>query len=294
MRQGDVIRPVHPLEMQLEQPFVERIADALAPRQAVAHFGVGFDVRAEHAPGVLAGVLGLIHGDVGARNQLVGVDCMGRIVGNAQAGGDAQALPLEAERNLRDRAHHAISQRLGFVVLHGREQNGEFVAAQPRQHFVAPHQGADLAGHPDQQGIARAMAVAVVDGLEFVEVEEHHRASGLLAIGFEHGARQFLLETVPVVEPGQRIALGQIHQLVGGLALAGDVFVNPQMADEAAFAVTHRVVEFGDDAAVGHLDFEAVRQLVRFQHRQQMSWRNDRGAPGSRRNGRARRAPAGR
>ena len=270
MRERAVAGLVYPLEMQLEQVLVDGVADALAPRQPCAHFAVGFLVGTEHAPGVLARALGLVHGDVGPCDQIVGVGRMGGIVGNAEAGGEPQVLAFEAEGNLGDGAHHALGQGFGFVVLHIGQEDGEFVAAQARQHLVAPHQRADLAGDANQQGVAGTVAVGVVDGLEFIEVEEHHRRAHLVAIGFEHGAPQFLLETVAVVEPGERIAFGEVDELFGGLALARHVLVDPQVADEAALAVAHGVVEFGDDAAIGHLDFEAVRDFARFQHRQQV------------------------
>ena len=87
-----------------------------------------------------------------------------------------------------------------------------------------------------------------------------------MAARFGQHAFQFDLEAVPVVEAGERVALGQVKQLFGGLAFAGDVFVDPQMADEAAIAIAHRVAQLGDDAAIAHDDFMAVGIDLLAQH----------------------------
>ena len=84
--------------------------------------------------------------------------------------------------------------------LHAGQQDGEFVAAQAGKYFVAAHQCTDFTCHADQQGISGTMAIAVVDGLEFIQIEEHHGALQLVAVAVEHGARQFLLETMAVVQ----------------------------------------------------------------------------------------------
>jgi hypothetical protein len=138
------------------------------------------------------------------------------------------------------------------------QQDGEFVAAQAKQHFVAPGQAGDFAGHAHQQGVAGGVAEVVVDGLEFVQIEVKQGGRGAMPPGFGQHAFQFDLEAMAVVEAGEGVALGQIEQLFGGLALAGDIFVDPQMADEAVIAVAHGVAQLGDDAAVTHDDLMAV------------------------------------
>ncbi len=74
-------------------------------------------------------------------------------------------------------------------------------------------------------------------------------------------ACEFLVEAVAVVEAGQRIALGKIDQLVGGLALPRYVLEQPQVADRAAVDVLHRVHLLRNEAAVRHLQLQRALNL---------------------------------
>ncbi len=60
------------------------------------------------------------------------------------------------------------------------EQHRELVAPQPGDGVVTPGAGLQPFGHLHQQLVADAVAQTVVDGLEVVEVEEHHRRGGPL------------------------------------------------------------------------------------------------------------------
>jgi hypothetical protein len=72
------------------------------------------------------------------------------------------------------------------------------------------------------------VAEGIVDVLEIVQVEEEERQPRGVPLRVGDHARELLVEAVAVVKPGQRIALREIDQLVGGLALARHVLEQPQ------------------------------------------------------------------
>jgi hypothetical protein len=74
------------------------------------------------------------------------------------------------------RSHQALGQRHGVtLVADAFGQDGELVTAQPRQHVVGAQLFLHTARHLHQQLVAHVVAQAVVDELEAVEVDEHHR-----------------------------------------------------------------------------------------------------------------------
>ena len=107
-------------------------------------------------------------------------------------------------------------------VLDRGLNDGEFVAAEPRDEIIAADAPAQAHRHRFQQFVADQMAKRIVDALEFVDVDIEHRQLLARAI-----ARQLLFE--PLVEQravrqvGQRIVMRQMGDpLLGALAL-GDV-----------------------------------------------------------------------
>ena len=62
-----------------------------------------------------------------------------------------------------------------------RDQRGEFVAAQPRQHIAAQQLAAHARGHCLEVKISHVVAICVVDRLEFVQVDidQSEDAAGL-------------------------------------------------------------------------------------------------------------------
>jgi hypothetical protein len=160
---------------------------------------------------------------------------------DAERGRQPQALAFILEAHLRDRAGNAVGQHAQHLVGDVRDQDREFVSAQAREYLIAAHLPADLAGHPDQHRVAGAVAEGIVDVLEIVQVEEQQGDARIVALGVRDHARKLLVEPVAVIEAGQRIALGQVDQLVRGLALARDVLEQPQPPDRPAVDVLHRV-----------------------------------------------------
>ena len=270
MRQLARFGVVNALVMEFEQVFAQRARQAFVPGQAIDHLRRRIEIGAIKSPGILAGLLGLVHGGVGAGDQLVLIRSVQGVQGDAEAGRYVQRLAFKAKRYLRDGAHHALGQGFRLLYVGIGQQQGEFVTAKAEQHFVAPGQPGNLARDAHQHRIACGMAEVIVDGLEFVEIEVKQRGCDVrdtgLAARFDQCAFQFVLEAVSVVQAGQRVALGQVEQLLGGLALAGDILVNPQMAYEATFPVAHSVAQLSDDAAIPHDDFMSVRVALKAQY----------------------------
>jgi hypothetical protein len=110
-------------------------------------------------------------------------------------------------------------------VLHlAAQQHGELVAAQPRHHVLTAHGGAEPPGHGGEQGVAGGVAVAVVDGLEAVEVEVEQRRAGAgrLALGaLVQRLQQAHPEGAAVEQPGQRVAGGLLGQAAAHVGVVG-------------------------------------------------------------------------
>ena len=152
-----------------------------APRQPVLHRFVEDDRTRP------AAVLGLVHRDVGALDDLRG------ILQTVAAGDDADArrrmnhaplnlvgLRQDPQQPFGDQTDRGLGAQVG-------QQHREFVAAEARRDagrlargaaIGLPHAHLQAARDVAQQLIARRVAHRVVDQLEAVEVEEQHRKSG--------------------------------------------------------------------------------------------------------------------
>ena len=124
--------------------------------------------------------------------------------GDAGADTHGERLALEV---------HRLPHRLGQIVGQGRQalpgqgvgqQNHELVAAQAGDHVGGAHLGLQARGHGAQHHVARVVPVAVVDGLEAVQVEQHQRMGQ--AVG-QH-ARGALRQAGAVGQAGQRVGGG--------------------------------------------------------------------------------------
>ena len=75
-----------------------------------------------------------------------------------------------------ERLQHALGDGDGVLVVEQvLAQDHELVAAEPGERLVPAQRVADALGDRDQQLVALAVAEAVVDHLEAIEVEEQHR-----------------------------------------------------------------------------------------------------------------------
>ena len=129
----------------------------------------GHHFRAEAQVAVLAGRLRRVHGDVGAAEQLGGVD--GVFADGCQA--QAQAGPQHGAVD-PDRELEGFDDPFGggVGVERADQQDHEFVAAQPCYNVAGPDAGAQPAAHLDQHLVPGVVAVDVVDFLEVVQVQQ--------------------------------------------------------------------------------------------------------------------------
>ena len=141
---------------------------AAAPQLAVEVAAVGLEATAP-------GRLGPIEGDVGVADQLFRRMAVVRVHGDTQAAGDvhlpAIEIGMEARAPPRSATPSPVRRRLLQALLHQRE----LVAAEPGPSVAGAGDGLEAVGDLAQQRVAGQMAERVVDLLELVEIEQHHR-----------------------------------------------------------------------------------------------------------------------
>ena len=126
-----------------------------------------------------ARALGLIHGDVGAAQQRVGVLTVLGCDGDADAGVDVDRLALEHERRLQH-AHEVLGDLRGARGVGAGQQHRELVAAQASHQVGRPHRALQALADLLQQQVADLVAQRVVDFLEAIQVEQQQRALRLV------------------------------------------------------------------------------------------------------------------
>ena len=127
------------------------------------------------------------------------------------------------------------------------EGDGIFVAAQPRGDRARRHRLLDRFGDRADQLVADHMAVDVVDVLEVVEVDDHHRHL-LLALGrLGQQRRAFLVQRATIEQAGQRVLRRQrLGALLGGGAdidLMGEIAIAPPAEQDQREIEHHRDAE---------------------------------------------------
>ena len=93
------------------------------------------------------------------------------------------------------------------------EQHAKFVAAKPCDRVVGagPHQ--QLLGDVDQREVAAAMAEAVVEDLEVVEIDEQHRRRNRVTLMPGDHRFQVAQHPTAIGERDERVAVGERLQL---------------------------------------------------------------------------------
>lgn len=157
--------------------------------------------------------LGGIHGRIGVPQQIAGV---GAVVGIERAA-DAQRCDGAFAAGQHDRLLHARKEAAdedGDILPRDvrRQDQREFVAAQPESLVAGPQHGAQPRGDHDQHRVARIMAVPVVDLLEPVHVDIDGGKGAAIGIGPRHDAGQDLLEHHAVAQARQRVAGSLLFQ----------------------------------------------------------------------------------
>ncbi len=129
----------------------------------------------------LGGVLGGVHGDVGVLEELVHGRAVVRGHRDADAGVHHHRDGSQVDRQVERRVHllGASSHRLAAGDV--ADEDGELVAAEPRQHVAGAHEARQSGGDLLQQAVTVLVAERVVDLLEVVEVYQHEGGQAVLA-----------------------------------------------------------------------------------------------------------------
>ncbi|MNT63951.1 hypothetical protein D3C72_2018080 [compost metagenome] len=121
-----------------------------------------------------------------------------------------------------------------------------------RQHhdFIARHARDDVSGTQGrlhlacgmaQHLIAHGMAIAVIDVLETVKVEQDNRHFLATAVCRLHQTRQLLHKPGAVRQPGQRVTMGHELQLLLALLLLRDIGEHAHVMRCFALRILHRI-----------------------------------------------------
>ena len=172
--------------------------------------------RFENPVAPLAVTLGHVHRDVGVPEEL---GCIrNRDLAVDEADSDARAredlLALDLGRNLQGLENPR--RCIGGLrrIRHALDEDGELVATEAGDRVGGPHGDqqppSDLLKHP----VSGCVAEAVVDGLEIVEVDEHHGNVGESALRPHQGVLDTIREQRSVGEAGHRVVERLVCQLL--------------------------------------------------------------------------------
>ena len=101
----------------------------------------------------------------------------------------------------------AFRHRAGAFKVGFRQQHHKLIPAQPGSRVVGTRQARQALRHAHQHLVAAAMALAVVHGLEAIQVDEGHRPRPALAPGAQELLLQHRLQLAAVEHAGQGVAV---------------------------------------------------------------------------------------
>ena len=148
--------------------------------------------------------LGQVQRAVGHHHQRVLGPPIVRVAGDADA--DRHQRATGRHGHVRDGAADPDGHLVGDLPVGRRQDHHELVAAVAVQAVAVPRRLGERVRDRDQEGIAGRMAARVVERLEAVEVEHHHRER--LAVAGLEPVAQLALEGPVVAQPGQRVEVG--------------------------------------------------------------------------------------
>ena len=94
------------------------------------------------------------------------------------------------------------------------QRHNKFLAAESRHQIRATNGAFQAFGHLDQALITNVVTIAVVDGFEMINVEQQQAQSFVVLTLLIHQPPHGIGETASVQQARQRIAVGQIDQLL--------------------------------------------------------------------------------
>ncbi|MNS45912.1 hypothetical protein D3C72_783920 [compost metagenome] len=163
-----------------------------------------------------------VHGDVSLGHQRIGIDGAGIANRYADTCADRKCLPVPFHR-LADLLDQSLGEfrAIGAGII-GMGHRHEFIAAHARQELPGFQHGTRAVGDGAQHGVARRMAMHVIDFLETVEIDRQKR--GMRAQrDMSRATIEMLDECRPVGNARQRIVQRKMtiagNRLLGGLGV---------------------------------------------------------------------------
>ncbi len=188
-----------------------------------------------------AGGLGGVKRKVGVADEGVGAGAARIADGNADGGADRHLVAFD-HVGARDLFDQGPRERFEQADVGAAGQHGlEFVAAQPANLAVVPHDRSQPLGDLAKQRVADRMAERVVDVLEAIEVDHEQRAALLAMSGVAQRFVERLAHHGAVGQRRQRVEPGEARDLAFGPALLGKVGADAAKAEEAAALVEDRI-----------------------------------------------------
>ena len=102
----------------------------------------------------------------------------------------------------------------GGAVVHPDHERGKFVATETGSHVAAAEGSPELGANSLERRVTGRVAVAVVDHLEVVEVQQDQSKRPSVTAGAAEQPGEQQLVTAAVEQPGQGIVAGVVHQEV--------------------------------------------------------------------------------
>ena len=199
---------------------------------------------------IAAIALGVVHGRIGMAHQGVDIAAIVRIQADADRRRDVQHVAVERKGG-RQRLDDLLGHARRFVgVADARHQHDEFIAAQARHRVAGAHRAAQPGSHFLEQHVARHVAQRIVDGLETVQVDEHHGQLAPGALRGQHGPFQPVRQQRAVRQARQVVVVSHVMHARLGLAPLGDLALQQQIgAGQFSRAFVHAQFQFVARAA---------------------------------------------
>ncbi|RMS43781.1 hypothetical protein ALP65_04634 [Pseudomonas aeruginosa] len=192
--------------------------------------------------------LGLVQGQAGVLQQLLALLAVVRVEADADAGGHHQGAPVQGDGFLH-LLHQALREDVRLVVLGEVGEHAELVAGEARHHVAIAQHAADAFGDDLQQLVARVVAEGIVDPLEVIEVEEHHRQALASQATILQVLDEHFVECRAVLQAGQAVVASHLAQRGVGVVELVEQGVDPAVFAEPALPLFLRPC--GPDAAGG-------------------------------------------
>ncbi len=166
-----------------------------------------------------------------------------RVLGQRQPdrGGEEDFAVVEADRRAQGAPHGLGKGDDARRLLLRQEDHGELVAGQAGQSVLRLEQAAEPARDGEQDGIADRDADRIVDLLEAVEIDDHHRGTDL-RVGLGKGKSRFhaVDEQFAVGQAGEIVVHGVEQQPLLGLLEIGYVGERADQPHHFAVGADHR------------------------------------------------------